>query len=85
MHAYNLLLATLTDKLVLSRLQLLLLCRMQMIEHVRKTCVVGLDVVLAIFVDSRGLSESDGPHFGMGKDNCGDIGVVKLLGQMRTP
>lgn len=80
MHAYNLLLATLTDELILSRLQLLLLCRMERIEHVGKACVVGLDVVLAIFFDSRGLSESDGPNFGMGKDNRGNIGVVKLLG-----
>lgn len=85
MHAYNFFLATLTDNLILSRLQLLLLWRMERIKHVRKACVVGLDVVLAIFVDSRGLSESDSPNFGMGKDYRGNIGVVKLLGKMRTP
>lgn len=85
MHTYNLLFATLTDKLIFGRLQLLLLCRMERIEHGCEACVVGLDVILAILVDSRGLSQSDCTNFGMGKDNRGNVGVVKLLGQMRPP
>lgn len=51
MHAYNFFFATLTNELILRRLQLLLLGWMEGIEHGREACVVGLDVIFAILVD----------------------------------
>ena len=78
MQADNLLLGALTHNFVLGRLLLLLLGRMEGVEHGREAGVVNFDVFLAEFFDGLGFGEADGAAFWVREDDGGDEAVVEF-------
>ena len=84
-HPDNLLVLSGTDQLILSGLQLLLSCWMEVVEHSGETRMIHFDLIIAVLVTRSWLGKTSGADLGVREDDRRDVGVVELCcGEMRS-
>ena len=84
-HPDNLLVLSDTNQLILSGLQLLLSCRMEVVEHSGETRMIHFDLVIAVLLTRSWLGKTSGADLGVREDYSRDVGVVEFCcGEMRS-
>ena len=84
-HPDNLLVLPDTNQLILSGLQLLLSCRVEVVEHGGETRMIHFDLVITVLLTRSWLGKTNGADLGVREDYCRDVGVVEFCcGEMRS-
>ena len=84
-HSDNLLVLSDTNQLILSGLQLLFSCWMEVVEHSGEARMIHFDLIIAVLLTRSWLGKTNGADLRVRKDNRGDVGVVEFCGgEMRS-